>query len=276
MKDLLLRSVTGLIYVAIIAGCIWGGIYSYAILFALITFLCLWEVYGLINSKKLAEVNQLLNSLGGIYLFFASFLFSAGYTPIWIFIPYFVYVLSVLIIELYRKKENPIANWAYSFFGQFYIALPVSLLNRAVILPSETGTTYAPFILLSLFIFIWINDTGAYLVGCSIGKKRLFERISPKKSWEGFFGGLVFTLLSSLLLAHFSPFQIHILYWMGLAFSIVMLGTMGDLMESLLKRTIDVKDSGNVLPGHGGFLDRFDSMLFAIYALLIFSEMVLR
>ncbi len=275
MKNLLLRTFTGFIYVAVLTGCIFYGIYSFAVLFSIITALCLWEFYGLLNTNNQINVNKIPNVIGGVFLFIATFLFVWKDSGPVIFLPYLFYLLFTFISELYRKKENPLQNWAYSFLGQIYIALPLSLLNKIALLPSSISgeSNYSPLVLLSLFVFIWINDTGAYLVGMTIGKHRLFERISPKKSWEGFFGGLVLSVLSSLIFAHFYP-EISSLHWMGIALSIVILGTFGDLSESLMKRTLNVKDSGNSLPGHGGFLDRFDSLLFAIYALFIYIELL--
>ncbi len=161
-------------------------------------------------------------------------------------------------------------NWAYLILGQVFIALPFSLLNFLVFPSGE----FNPVFLLSLFVLIWTNDTGAYVVGISFGKHKLFERISPKKSWEGFFGGIFF----ALILAYFLPQitgEIDILRWFGFALIAVVFGTWGDLIESLIKRTVDVKDSGNILPGHGGLLDRFDSLLFAVPLIYIYLQIVL-
>ena len=121
-------------------------------------------------------------------------------------------------------------------------------------------------------IFIWANDTGAYIIGSRFGKRRLWERISPKKSWEGFFGGLVFTLVPAVIFAYFHP-EIAGYHWIGLSVGVVVFGTWGDLIESLIKRTLNVKDSGCSLPGHGGFLDRFDSLLLAVYAMFFYIQL---
>ena len=274
-NNLFLRTLTGIVYVAALVGGILGGVYSYATLFSVIVGLCLWEFYGLVNTNKQVNVSRYINVCGGIYLFLATFFFiwneNIGFS---VYLPYLFYLLIIFICELYRKKENPLLNWAYSFLGQIYIALPLSLLNRIAFLPSESGMKYVPFLLLSLFVFIWINDTGAYLVGSSCGKHRLFERISPKKSWEGFLGGMILSALSALVFAHFYS-EISCLHWIGLAILVVIFATFGDLTESLIKRTLKVKDSGNVLPGHGGFLDRLDSLLFAVYVLFFYAEIFL-
>ena len=173
--------------------------------------------------------------------------------------------------ELYLKKKNPTGNWAYSMLSQLYVALPFALLNVLAFQNSpETGSvTYNPILPLSIFVFIWLSDTGAYCVGSLIGKHRLFERISPKKSWEGSIGGGIFSIASSLGFAHFFPFMPG-WQWVGLAIVVVIFGTWGDLTESLMKRQLGIKDSGNILPGHGGMLDRFDSALMAIPAAVVY------
>ena len=135
--------------------------------------------------------------------------------------------------------------------------------------------SYTPLFIMAIFIFVWLDDTGAYLVGSLIGKHKLFERISPKKSWEGFFGGLILSLASSQAFAWFAP-EINRMNWLGLAATVVLFGTWGDLIESLLKRTLGVKDSGNVLPGHGGMLDRFDSVMLAVPTSYIYIELFIR
>ena len=161
----------------------------------------------------------------------------------------------MMITELYLKHKNPLGNWAFSMMSQLYVALPFALLNVLAFHndPAASSVSYNPILPLSIFVFIWLSDTGAYCVGSLIGKHRLFERISPKKSWEGSIGGAVFSIASSG-------------QWAGLAVVVVIFGTWGDLTESLMKRQLGIKDSGNILPGHGGMLDRFDSALMAIPA----------
>ena len=151
-----------------------------------------------------------------------------------------------------------------------------SLLNFITSVPNTPGEiVHIPYFALAIFVFVWVNDTGAYLVGSMLGKRRLFERISPKKSWEGFYGGLAFVLITSQIFAWFMP-ATNWYTWLGLAGTIVVFGTWGDLIESLMKRTLGVKDSGHVLPGHGGMLDRFDSVMMAIPAAYIYIELFIR
>ncbi|KAA6333626.1 Phosphatidate cytidylyltransferase [termite gut metagenome] len=214
--------------------------------------------------------------LGGVYLFLAFMLLCRGMVDSRVFIPYLLLLIYLLISELYLKRENPLANWAYTMLSQFYVALPYALLNVLAFQYDYVADTvdYNPVIPLSIFIFIWLNDTGAYCIGSLIGKHKLFKRISPRKSWEGAIGGGVIAIASSFVFAHFFSVLPGI-KWVGLALTVVVFGTWGDLTESLLKRQLGVKDSGNILPGHGGMLDRFDSALLAIPAAVVYLFLTL-
>jgi phosphatidate cytidylyltransferase len=162
---------------------------------------------------------------------------------------------------------------AYIILGQCFIALPLSVLNLLAFPDSTVEPPVYQWVwIISLFVFLWANDTGAYLIGVRFGKHRLWERISPKKSWEGFFGGLVFAIISGLVFAYFNQ-QTAWYHWVALSAGVVVFGTYGDLVESMIKRSVDVKDSGCLLPGHGGFLDRFDSLLLAVYAMLFYMQL---
>ena len=155
--------------------------------------------------------------------------------------------------------------------SQLYVALPIALLNEFAFQYKLTECSVIYFTILTLFIFVFIlmSDSGAYCVGSLIGKHRLFERISPKKSWEGSIGGGVFSIASSFVFAHYFSF-LSVWEWAGLALVVVIFGTWGDLTESLMKRQLGIKDSGHILPGHGGMLDRFDSALLAIPAAVVY------
>lgn len=277
MKNFITRALTGVIFVmVIVVGISWHPL-TFLFLLSLITGLILWEFYGLVKDYGYSTIKRAINCLGGVYLFIASFCHANGMTGRIIFFPYILFILYVLVIELYNKKSNPLYNWAFTFFAQIYCAGSFSLLNFIAIPPDNTlGLAgYTPIYILAIFIFIWLNDTGAYLVGSLFGKHRLFERISPKKSWEGFIGGLSLTLISSQLFFHFLP-ETGRIHWLGLSAIIVIFGTWGDLVESLLKRTLQIKDSGNCFPGHGGMLDRFDSIMLAIPAAYIYIEIFIR
>ncbi|WP_373727432.1 phosphatidate cytidylyltransferase [Bacteroides heparinolyticus] len=266
------RAVTGVLFVTVLVGCILYSPFSFGILFTIISALSVHEFTRLINQNGEISLNKTITSLGGAYLFLALMSFctqqSVGAR---VFLPYLALLLYLMITELYLKKKNPTGNWAYSMLSQLYVALPFALLNVLAFQNSpETGSvTYNPILPLSIFVFIWLSDTGAYCVGSLIGKHRLFERISPKKSWEGSIGGGAFSIASSLAFAHFFPFMSW-WQWAGLATVVVIFGTWGDLTESLMKRQLGIKDSGNILPGHGGMLDRFDSALMAIPAAVVY------
>lgn len=276
MKNLLTRALTGIAFVATIIGAIWWSPYSFLVLFCLITGLLLWEFYGLVNHFENSSIKKMISTLGGVYLFAATFAYANELTSGIIFLPYLLFIIYIFVGELYYKAPNPINNWAFTLFGQVYCAGFMSLINFIGAIPNTPNSIeYSPLFVLAIFIFVWLNDTGAYLFGITLGKRRLFERISPKKSWEGFWGGLFVALASSQAFAHFIP-EIAWYYWLGLAAVIVLFGTWGDLAESLFKRTLEVKDSGHVLPGHGGMLDRFDSVLMAIPAAYIYIELFIR
>lgn len=218
--------------------------------------------------------------LAGVFLFFGFAYLGVMPGQTEILIPYLFLIIYLLVSELYLKKKNPLNNWAYAMMSQIYIALSFAMLN--VLAYHSIGNEgelsnyhiqYNPILPLSIFIFTWINDTGAYCTGMLFGKHRLFERISPKKSWEGSIGGGVFSIIGAIVMAHFFPFM-PISIWIGLALTVVIFGTLGDLTESLLKRTIGIKDSGNILPGHGGMLDRFDSTLMAVPAAVVYLYII--
>lgn len=254
----------------IILSAIWVGPYSFAVVFGAVVLLCLYEFYQLANKIEGVSVRPAINCVAGLYIFLATYIhLSTGIPSLILFMPYILYLISIFVVGLYLKKENPVHNWAYSFLGQMYIALPMSTLNMLCFMPDKFGeTNYSPILLFALFAFIWLNDTGAYLVGITCGKHRLFERISPKKSWEGFFGGATFAIASAFIFANYVK-DIPLLHWICLSVVVVIFATWGDLTESLIKRTIGVKDSGTMLPGHGGILDRVDSVILAAPAMAI-------
>ncbi|MDR2056809.1 MAG: phosphatidate cytidylyltransferase [Dysgonamonadaceae bacterium] len=273
MKNLLLRTLTGILYVALITGSILLNQYTFLFLFSVAVFLCLQEFYRLINVYKKIKINVGYNSIGGVLLFVATYLYTSGTFSFAVVVVYLFYLAVLLISSLYIKHSDTVAYLAYTFLGQCYVALPFSLLNLLVFPNHSPEGVYYHSFLLSLFVFIWVNDTGAYAVGMLFGKHRLFPRISPKKSWEGFFGGLILTVASAFVFARFNT-GISFYHWINISFFVVLFGTWGDLIESLLKRTLGIKDSGNALPGHGGFLDRFDSMLLAVYGALLYVQLI--
>lgn len=276
MNNFIVRTITAIIFVAVIVASFLRA-ETMVLLFALVTGLTVWEFSGLVNDRPQVTVNRMITTVAGVYLFFAMAGFCSELTPSAVFIPYLITLVYLMVAELYLKHEDPINDWAYTMMTQLYIALPFSLLNAlAFHLTPENEVIYDPVLPLCMFVFLWINDAGAYICGSLLGKHKLFPRISPGKSWEGSIGGGILVMLVayfipsmldhfSLLTLHFSPLQ-----WSGLGLVIVVFGTWGDLIESLFKRTLGIKDSGNVLPGHGGMLDRFDSSLLAIPAAVVY------
>lgn len=276
MKNLIIRVLTGAIFAIVLISSICLHPLAFLSLFSVITALTIWEFSGLIKGYENTKIQRILNMIGGVYLFVSTFAYANELTDGKIFLPYLLFLILTMIAELYYKALNPINNWAYTLFGQLYVAGCFSMLNFIGAEPNTPGEiNYSPLMIMAIFIFVWLSDTGAYFIGSMIGKRRLFERISPKKSWEGFFGGLFVALASSQALAWYAP-EIGKLTWLGLALIVVLFGTWGDLIESLLKRTIGVKDSGNILPGHGGMLDRFDSVMLAAPASYIYIELFIR
>lgn len=274
-NNFILRAITGFIFVMILVGCIIGGPISFTILFCVITALSINEFATIIGQNNEIQINRRICILAGIFMFLAFGYIGLVPRRNEVFIPYLLLLLYIFISELYMKKKNPVHNWAYSMMSQVYIALPFSLLNILAYysLDGQTVSGYTPILPLSIFIFNWVNDTGAYCTGMLFGKHRLFERISPKKSWEGSIGGGVFSILAAWGMSYFFPFM-SLGVWIGLGLTVVVFGTWGDLTESLLKRSLGIKDSGNILPGHGGMLDRFDSTLMAVPAAVIYLYIV--
>lgn len=278
MKNLITRSITGVIFVAAIVVCFMRP-EAMILLFALVTGLTVWEYTGIVNGIENVCVNRFLATVAAVYFFLGMAGFCAGIVPSAVFIPYLLTVVYMFISELYTKAPNPINNWAYTMLSQMYIALPFAMVNVLAFRGVGNGIVYNYLAPLSIFVFLWTNDTGAYLSGSLFGKHKLFPRVSPGKSWEGSIGGGLLVLLVSALVGMYQNSDMHetatellltVPQWMGLGLVVVFFGTWGDLVESLFKRTIGIKDSGNILPGHGGMLDRFDSSLMAIPAAVIY------
>lgn len=265
LKDLLIRSISGLVLVVLLISATFLSDISKFVILAVIGILSLREMTGVLcpeNVKSLKKVTLIL-ALVFIGLFF---IVSRDIVcePL-LKCAAVVIVMIRLIAEMVRRNENPIINISYDIFAIIYTVVPMMLLST---LPSS--------IIVSLFVIVWVNDIGAYLVGMMFGRHRLWVRLSPKKSWEGFFGGVIFALGVSVIISH--SCQIHdsanTLVWILAAGVVAVSGVMGDLFESMLKRSAGVKDSGKIIPGHGGMLDRFDAMLFAAPVMWIIYNLV--
>ncbi len=271
MKKLITRTITGIVLVLVMLTAILASEYSYALLFFVILAVSQYEFAHLFNQSKV-KPNQCLSYLGSIVLFVTTFLIAKGVIEIKYFLGILPFFLIIMAAELYRKKENPVENIAVTIFSIVYLAVPLSLINFLVFPEMLNPNTYTPKLLIALFSLIWIYDSGAYLVGVSIGKHRLFERISPKKSWEGAIGGTIIAIGASYFVCHFIP-EIKLIHWIVISIIMVISSTFGDLTESMFKRHFGIKDSGSILPGHGGALDRFDSLFFAAPVIVVYLKL---
>ena len=275
MNNFIARTITGILFVATIVVCFLNPT-AMIFLFALVTGLTVWEFTGLVNDRPGVAVNRFISTVAGVYFFLAMAGTCSGFTSSTVFIPYLITIISLLVAELYAKQEDPIHDWAYTMMSQMYVVLPFSLLNMLAFRAAPEGIMYVYTLPLSVFVFLWVNDTGAYCCGSLFGKHKLFPRVSPGKSWEGSIGGGIFVLVAAALVWYLTdtydmnPTGMGMWEWMGLGLTVVVFGTWGDLVESLFKRTLGIKDSGNILPGHGGMLDRFDSSLLAIPAAVVY------
>lgn len=275
MKNFIIRTITGIIFVAAIVASFLRP-EAMVLLFSIVTGLTIWEFTGLVNERENVTVNRFICTVAGVYFFFSMTYFCSdlygGVAKSVVFIPYLVTIIYMLIAELYLKQEDPIQDWAYTMLSQMYIALPFSLLNVLAFTVTNNGmVSFNTLLPLSIFVFLWVNDSGAYCIGSLLGRHKLFPRISPGKSWEGSVGGAVAVLIVAYAISYYlDDRMLTSLEWLGLGLTVVVFGTWGDLVESLFKRTLGIKDSGNILPGHGGMLDRFDSSLLAIPAAVIY------
>ncbi len=276
MKNLLTRTLTGLVFVAAIVACTLYSPVSFVLLFAAVTALTVWEFSTDVNLYAGASVNRLINTVAAVYLFLAFAGFCGDLVPSRAFIPYLVSLIYLTISELYQQKPDPLRNWAFAFASQMYIGLGFALLCvLAFHYDAMAGrTVFEPWYPLAVFLFLWSNDTGAYVFGSLLHKRfpaKLFERVSPNKSWVGSIGGGVLCLAVAALLWRLLPQgTLTLPQWLGLGLTVCVFGTWGDLSESLFKRQLGIKDSGTILPGHGGMLDRFDSAMLAIPAAVLY------
>lgn len=276
MKNLIIRTLTGAIYVLLLVGCTVYSPVSAFFFFAVVAAATLWEFGTLMNAHVHTQMVRPINAMAGIVLVAAVWL-SAIASPqtAQMFSLYGLLLLYILVSELYRHSNTPLRNWAFCFASQLYIAVPFALMPLlSIVYDAENGIMAYNWIYpLALFIFLWVNDTFAYLCGCSLQRYipfKLFPRISPKKSWIGSIGGGLFTLAAAIIIWKWQPDTMPLQRWLGFALVVIVFGTWGDLVESLIKRQFGIKDSGHILPGHGGMLDRFDSALLAIPASVIY------
>jgi phosphatidate cytidylyltransferase len=268
MSNLLQRIITGVLGAAGMLTAIWFSFETFALIFFIATVFSSIEYHQLLKKSGIAT-NALAGIIGsvGIYLLFVLNAHKQLVPTSILLGATCVLFMIYMLIELFSVNEQPLTRIAYTIFGIMYVSVPFGLLT---LIPwnynalTFAGTPVYQFeIIFAILFLIWANDVGAYFVGKFLGKHKLFERISPKKTWEGSVGGLLTAILFTYLLyTYFGLFSVP--KWMGLCVVTVISGSLGDLVESMIKRTLNVKDSGTLLPGHGGFLDRFDALIFAI------------
>lgn len=294
LNHFLKRTLTGILIVLFIVGAIIFSSISYMVLFLGIIIVGMIEFYNLSRMAKIRP-QKYAGILIGVLLFVISFLFSIDFINRRYFYVFIPLLLMVFINELYQNNRRPFSNISYTYMGIIYVAIPISLLNFIVLqtgdLPESLRQTealfdpinfvlqpsikinYTPGVLLGFFVLIWSFDTGSYLVGVPFGRRKLFKRISPKKTWEGFAGGSLIALIISYPVSRLFPI-LTLQNWVVIATIVIFMGTFGDLVESMYKRSMGVKDSGRILPGHGGILDRFDALFLSAPVVFAYLELI--
>ncbi len=271
LKDIATRAAAGTLFILFVLLGVLGGRFSFVVIFGTILGISLFEFYRMMEKDTEHAISKIFNIIMGVVIFFSVFLYLEELSFAALPISVLLYLLILISSAIFIKRQDIMHGIIYSGFGQMYITMPMSLLMfMSYYFPGEsTGMGYHYVPVLAIFVFIWVNDTAAYFFGSLLGKRKLIVHISPKKSVEGFIAGIFFTLVASLIFAAIYT-EYSTVFWIGFAAVIALFGTLGDLFESLIKRTSSVKDSGNLIPGHGGILDRIDSLLVAIPAIYLY------
>ncbi len=275
MNDILTRAITGFFFLIVMIGGVVLHEYSFLVLFSLLVVLCINEYHGIIqallsSSEKWKTTYKIINTIFSVIVFGIVFLVAKGSIPLISLSLVCGFPLTWLVIEMYTKSDRPFYNVCLNSMAIFYLAIP---LSSASLLAFHAGD-YSWHYLLAIMIFAWSNDSFAYLAGRFLGKHKLFERISPKKTWEGFFGGMLgaigFAYIVSLLFPRWTGHDVSFTTYAILSVITTITSTYGDLAESMIKRNLQIKDTGTILPGHGGFLDRFDGLIFSLPACTLY------
>jgi phosphatidate cytidylyltransferase len=272
VSNLAKRFITGIIGVSIMIGAILWNEYSFIILFLFITVMSMHEFYTWCE-KNAMQPQKYLGIIIGVLLFLL-FSWFVNFIPVKIFIIILPLVFCIFIRELYTKSENPFINIAITVLGIIYLAVPMALMN--LLSPKGFWQSWGDahsLMVIGYFFIVWASDIGAYFFGKKFGKRKLFERISPHKTWEGSIGGTLTALLMAFLVSNYFT-EVRLTDWFVIALIVVVTGTLGDLVESMFKRSIHIKDSGNTLPGHGGFLDRFDAVFLSVPFVFIYLQLL--
>ena len=274
MSELVKRALTGVLIVLVLITGICSGQLGLIVLVLLLSIMGLWEFYSLVETGGHRPL-KITGVFSGTAITFIVSLFSHGFVDENYLVLIVPLLSIVLLVELFRRSDNPIVNTGITLLGVFYVALPFALINFLAYPPvqqeSDNMAQYSPNILLGFFFLLWTNDSFAYLFGVKLGKRKLYEAVSPKKSWEGSFGGALFCLGCAYLTSQYFQ-ELQLFQWIVISALVIIFGTLGDLVQSLFKRNMKVKDSGTILPGHGGILDRFDGVLIAIPFIFAYLE----
>lgn len=263
------RSITGGLFAMVLIGAtLWGGI-SFTLLLFVVNLLCLYEFFLLVLPNKSKLETYLGIGAGTVIFAMFALILLQELSLAWYYhlIPVF---LLLFIIKLFENSHREFETLAYQILGIVYITLPLTMLNK---MGYWNSLSYSAGIPMGFLLLLWTADTGAYFTGKAFGKHKLFERISPKKTIEGSMGAVA----SVLIVGYCLPFVFDDLptaHWMTLALIVVVFSTLGDLFESLLKRNLHIKDSGNILPGHGGLLDRFDGLFLSVPAVFFYLMLI--
>ena len=270
MSALIKRSITGLVFVVLLVGSLIFNAVSFFVLMTILIILGLWEFYSIANKEEIYP-QKFFGIFIGLVVFIANYCYAQKLTDELIFIIIIPLFACIFIYELYRHIKSPFCNISYTIAGIVYIALPLSFFCFFVFKKQGYEIRYDYEIILGFFIITWIYDTIAYISGVSYGRHKLFKRISPLKSWEGFFTGAIFAVGTAFILSKYLT-ELNKVQWIIMASIIAITSTFGDLTESMLKRNVKIKDSGKMLPGHGGVLDRFDGVFLSAPFVFIYLQ----
>ena len=286
LKNFLVRTASGAVLLGIVLAAIFSGVWGYGALLLAVTIIGVWEFYGLARAKG-SEPQRCMGMLMSLALFFAGFipsLYMYGETDdhdvlglgVLLLLIFAMLLVVTFVIEVFRNRQTPMYNIATTIMGAVYVALPMAILT---ILPTGLnaiiymGEGWIPWVFLFYLFLVWGNDVFAYLVGVTMGKHRMCERLSPKKSWEGFAGGVAGSAAVGAIAASVLGGSYGV--WIGLAIVVALSSVVGDLIESMFKRDAGVKDSGAIMPGHGGILDRFDALIMSAPFALIYLYIIM-
>lgn len=262
MSNFYERLLTSVFFVIVLLGSVLLSEFASSILFFFIILLCQNEFYSFYKSTEIMPQRK-IGMIGGIVFFLVNVLtrfLDDGYSSLFLIVPL---VFLIFIVELYRKRAHPLQNIGSTTLGIIYIAVPMTLLHEMSFFDGKGfDGEYSHQIVIGFFLILWANDTGAYLIGRKFGKTKFFKRISPKKTWEGTIGGVLMGVLAGYVCSQFFGI-LSVANWLMIAVLVVVFGSLGDLVESMFKRSLNIKDSGKLLPGHGGVLDRFDGIFIA-------------